>query len=162
MKRKLAFILSIVFIFCFATNFSVSAAQQADSAETDIVYFEDGSYLVTTLETDSGISLFSSTQTGIKTATYYNSDNVAACALRVTATFSYDGTTVSCTSVQDVSYTYVSGWKVENVTTSKSAASTTKASATAKGNAVQRVLGVAVVSKPISVTVYCDKNGNIS
>lgn len=167
MKKLFSLILAIALVFCVFSNIPVSAASVADCPEnlsdSYIQYLDDGSYFVVTLETDSSnISALATTKTGTKTTTYYSPSNEALCALRIVANFSYNGNTVSCTGTSYNTYSYNSLWTVENVTTSHSGLSTNRASATANGNAVQRILGIKIKTAPCSVTVYCDKNGNIS
>ena len=166
MNKKFTLLLSLVFVFCFLTNISVSAAPFTDysvnSSNSYIEYLDDGSYFVITLESNDGTATLSTNKVGTKTTTYYSSSNVALCALTISATFSYDGSTVSCVGTQYKTYSYDDEWSVENIVTSRNNSSTTKASATASGNFVMRSLGIKVKSIPTSTTIYCDKNGTLS
>lgn len=167
MRKKLSITLVFTLILClFQTTpaFASTLKSNENTNSSTIEYFEDGSYIVTELEQNinNGISPLSTSKTGTKTITYYSSSNEALCALKLTATFSYSGSTVSCTSTNCTKYSYDSAWSVEDVTTSHSNTSTTKASATANGTAVKRFLGIKIQSAALSTTIYCDKNGNLS
>lgn len=165
---KKIFILTLaLMMFATPANLATSAAKENNtiscSDNTYIEYLEDGSYLVTTLDPiDEGISAFATTVTRSKTFTHYSSSNEALCALRVTGTFSYNGSTATCTNVTYAKIVSDDAWSVENVTTSHSTTSATKVSATAKGDFIYRVLGIKIKTVPASVTIDCDKNGNIS
>ena len=166
MKKNFLIILALSLILCLLPTNFVSAASANDdtvSSSTYIEYLDDGSYWVTEIEQDnSEISLLSSDKVGAKTTTYYSSSDEALCALKITATFSYDGSTVSCVGTKITKYIYDDSWSIQDVTTSHSSSSTSKASATASGKFVNKFLGITVKSISASVTVYCDKNGNIS
>ena len=167
MKKKISLILVISFIFGLLSVNLVSASSanyNVNSSDAYIKYLDDGSYLVIEFEQndDNGISLLSTNIGGSKTITHYNSSNEALCALKLTATFSYDGTEVSCVGTKCTKYSYDSSWSVENVTTSHSSTSTTKASATGNADFIKRILGIKAKTVPVSTTIYCDKNGNLS
>jgi hypothetical protein len=166
MKKKISLILAISIIFSLlsvSSAFASSANYNTNASDSYIEYLDDGSYFVTEIEqNNSGISLLSSEKVGSKTTTYYSSSGKALCALKITGTFSYDGSTVSCVGTKSTKYVYDDSWSVENVTTSHGNSSSTKAYATAGGKFVNKLLGITVKSISASVTVYCDKNGNLS
>lgn len=166
MKKKIALTLIFSLFLCVFQTASVSASSinpDNNIISTSVEYFEDGSYNVIELyENNNGISLFSSVKAATRTVTRYSSSGEALCALKLVATFSYDGSTVSCTSTDCTKYSYNNSWSVENITTSHSSTSTSKASATANCNFVNKLLGITVKSISASVTINCDVNGNLS
>lgn len=94
----------------------------------------------------------SSTKSGYKTATYYSGSGNAVWAVRVDGNFYYNGTSSSASSASATVYTYNS--KAQFV--SKNAY---VSGSSAIGNATMKY-GTANTYK--SVTLTCDKNGNLS
>lgn len=163
MKRILLIIITFATLITQSTF--TARAQSAEAPVTTTVQLDDGSYLVTTLieEPSQQISQTrsSTTLTLRKTITYYNSKNVAQCALTLEAKFLVNqGSSVSCTSTTYQSASYDNNWSVEDVTTSANNSSTAQASGTASGKFIKRVLGIKINTVNTSVTITCDKNGN--
>lgn len=169
MKKKLlltTIILSLI-LFLLPTQFVSAASIDSNINSSKIIaieYLDDGSYLVTELyENDNDdIALLSTVKAANKVVTRYSSSGEALCALKLTATFSYDGSTVSCVGTTHTEYSYDDAWSVEDVTTSHSSSSTSKASATGNCNFVKRFLGITTNRISASTTIYCDVNGNLS
>lgn len=163
MKKALSLLLVITMLLGLGCM-SVSAeniSSEVIELEEGIYYFEDGSYIVTEQVAADIQPLSVGTKTYSKVSTYYNSDDVAQCALKVTGTFEVNyGASVKCTNVSATSYVYVDGWTVQKVTKSSSAGSGATASATASGEFVKKLLFITTSRIPVSVTVTCDKNGN--
>ncbi len=165
MKRLLIFLLAAVI---FALNVFPQAIAYSDVTEvTESVYaLDDGGYLVITLEDISpafGLRAARATKKHQKTVKYVDSSGNEKCALTVVATFSVtSGSSVTCTNVTYETASYDSNWSVENVSVSRNNSSTVKASGTATGEFVRRVLGIKNKTVDTSVTVYCDYNGNAS
>lgn len=147
-------VLSILFAALFLLMLIPSAPAKAETT-TDVVYFEDGSYVVTVLQEYSTRS--SNQKTASKSSTLYDPNGGAVATLTVHGTFRYDGTTVTCTAS---SYTY----QIHNSSWSFSSGSASKSgnTATAKGTFARKVLGITVDSKTLTVSLSCDKNGNLS
>lgn len=163
MKKVLSSLLVLAIILGFGC-ITISAETTHDKVielQEGIFYFEDGSYIVTERLSSDIQPLSVGTKTYSNISTYYDSDDVAQCALKVTGTFEVDyGVSVRCTNVSATSYVYVDGWTVEKVTKSSSAGSGATASATASGEFVKKVLFITTSRIPVSVSVTCDKNGN--
>lgn len=167
MKKRITLIIALLLTLCLLPinrTYASSVNYNVNKSNSYIEYLDDGSYFITEFDQSNGneISVLSTNKSGTKTITYYSSSNEALCALKLTATFSYDGSIVSCVGAKYTTYSYDSAWSVEDVTTSHSNTSTTKASATANGTAVKRFLGIKIQSAALSTTIYCDKNGNLS
>lgn len=179
MKKKLTTILSLILIICLfpasivsaSPIVSVSPVEKSDNIiSSSIEYLEDGSYIVTEIYEDNNnnnnVSLLATSTTKYKTVTGTVTRHAASgeslCALKLTATFSYDGIIVSCTNKSYTKYVYDSSWSVENVTLSQGSTSTTTCFAKVSSNFVKRTLGIMVKSIANSIIFTCDKNGNIS
>ncbi len=159
-KYKVKFIktFSVIFlslILCAFAPFN-ALAQNIDTTDTDIQYFDDGSYLIT--ESENSINLFSSgTKRHTKTATYYNGNDERQWSATLTAVFSYTGSSVTCTSAS-TSYTiYDSAWKMKEATASKSGG-------TATGEFIAKKYWLGIITKtiPMKIITICDNNGNIT
>ena len=164
-KTTLAIVSMFVVISCLFQTLSVSASSEAGNSSnneqiiaTVTDYYDDGSYTVTVT---SAVYLRSGV-VGSKTSTHYDSSHNKLYALKVYGTFIYNGSTVTVDSKSYETFIYDNDWTVENVTTSQSGSGTTNASVTASGKGKKHFLGITIQTSNISVTVYCDKNGNPS
>lgn len=173
-KKISAALMAILFLTCMIQHQMVFAGSTEKNnipkeriISSSTQYYDDGSYTVIELSIidNSDDSLFTRDThsiTGSRTATHYDSSQNKLYALKVYGTFLYNYSTVSCSGRSYQTYIYDNAWTVENVTTSAAGSGTTKASATASGTAKKHLLGITVQTASISVTVYCDKNGNLS
>lgn len=133
---------------------TVAFANEKIATDSYIEYFDDGSYTVTEIKTNDISTLSTSTKTYTKQATYYSSNDEKLWAVYLTGTFTYTGSSATCTK-STVSYTiYDSNWKVSKATASKSGR-------TATGDfAVKRyVLGVPVKTINKTLTLTCSNTG---
>lgn len=115
--------------------------------------FEDlgnGCYFIETIYVPA-IQSYSNTKTGTKTAQYIASGTTIY-TISVTGTFTYDGSTSNATSASGSIVTYVDG-----VTINSRRAYTSGSSAIATGSVTYNG---ATLQK--TVTLTCDKNGNLS
>ena len=127
----------------------------AACAETETICFEDGSYA--TIHISFTNSRASGSITGKKTFNYYNSNNVRQWKAVLTGSFTYTGSSATCTSSSMDVTIYDSAWYIVSKSSGKSGS-------TARGNATvgEKLLGVTVSSVPVSLTLSCDANGNLS
>lgn len=119
-----------------------------------VEYFEDGSYIVTELKT-SGISTFAaSTKNYSKSASYYNSDNEKEWTVTLSGTFSYTGSSATCTKATKSYKIYDDHWKVTSSSASKSGNKAT-------GNfTVKRYLaGIPIRTVNKTLTITCSNSG---
>lgn len=152
-KKVSVFILTL--IFCISVPFS-AMAQSTQTVDTEIEYYEDGSYLVTQIE--SGISLFASgSKTVTKYSTYYSKKDEVQWTVYLKASFTYTGSSATCTSASATYKIYNDGWKVTEATASRSGR-------TATGNYVAKKywLGIITNTIPVKIIATCDNNGNVS
>lgn len=148
MKKFFAFALAVL---CVCTALPATSV----CAEESIERLEDGSYIVTTISYQG--SRASNTRTGSKERTYYANDNTKLFSLTVKGTFKYDGTSASCTSSTYSYNIYDSSWSLKSATATKSGAT-----ATAEGTFAKKVLGITTMTKSLTPTLTCDKDGNLS
>lgn len=125
------------------------------AAEIETIHFEDGSYATIEI-TNSGVRA-SGSKSGSKNYTYYNGDSVKQWQATLTGSFTYTGSSATCTS-SDINVTiYNSNCYVVSQNAGKSGDA-------AKGSATVglKVLGVTVEKNSASLTLTCDANGNLS
>ncbi len=153
MKRILCTALSLLMLICLIPYPALAA--EMTTADENTVYFDDGSYMVTVIEEVR--TRASNTVTQTKSRTYYNSDDVAEWKITLTGTFTYNGTTSSCTSASCNVDVYASNWYTVSKSASKSG---NTASCTVTMG--KTFLGI-TISKPVhTLTLTCDKDGNFS
>lgn len=157
-KKKYFIFLSIAyFIFVLSISTSVNASEQL---LTEVEHLENGDYIEILLEYDStpAITLSSSSKTisGSKTVRY-KSGNTTLWTLKVKGSFSYNGSSSKCTSSSVSTTSPGKTWYI-----SKSSASKSKNSATAKTTAQRKVSGIVLQTVTRSVTLTCSKSGKLS
>lgn len=161
MKKTFSLILSLLLIL---SAFTITAYAQ-DSAETgrviseEVEYFEDGSCMVITLveETEGILARAASTKNYTKNALYKDSDGNTLWAAKLTAKFSYTGSSATCTSSTAAYSISKSTWKCTKNTASKSGR-------TATGNfTFKHYLGIVPI-KTVNktITISCSNSGVIS
>ena len=157
MKRIISFVLVVVLL---AFSFSVSTF--AKDAQESITYYTDGSYTVITMQNADFafakvLQALRSVKTKTITAKHYDSSDNLEWTASLTGTFSYNGTTASCTSVSKSTTIYASAWKCTSSSCSKSGA-------TATGNFTFKryTVGLPVQTINQNLTMTCDPNGNIT
>lgn len=154
MKKTFIFILTLLMLF--SCTFAASATEQVDSnVITEIEYFEDGSYTVTTLEIFEA-SRATNTKTGSKTKTHYDSSGSVNFSVTLTASFSYTGSSATCTSATASKSISNSAW---TVTTSTSRSGRT---GTVSYTGTQKALGVTIRTVTDSITISCSNTGVLS
>lgn len=154
MKRIISiFLTAIVFCTCSFNSFAWSK-----QTNTSIEYFEDGSYIITTIQENANHTTFStSTKTGSKRSDYYNEDSEIMWSTTLTATFSYSGTSATCTA-SNITYTVnASNWRIISAVATKSG-NMAIGDVTAK----KYFLGVPIETVERTVTLTCSPTGVLS
>lgn len=150
MKRLFAVLVTCALLLCL-----LPITAYASETSTEITYFEDGSYIVTSIEHRTSRML---TKVSSKTSTYYSADDVPQFKVTITGEFLYDGTTVTCTYASGNTTIYEpSGWS--KVTERTRLSGNTATHTTTFNNLL---FGIVVDTFDFSVTITCDENGNIS
>lgn len=160
MKKIISLVLSTILLFSVinTTAFAISPSSETEVTE-NIIQYEDGYYAVIEYDEVKAVSTMSTVEYVTHTATYSLRDSSSTLILTFTLTAKFKvnkGISVTCTSATYSSNVYVSGWSIVSPSASYSGATAT-ATATAK----KKVLGITTKSVPISVSLTCDKNGNI-
>lgn len=164
-KRKLTG-LFVCFVLIMTSSITVFAeVPQPD----EIIYLDDGSYIeITITEESPKLQLFTSaqtkisskstkTKTAVKTAQAKNSSGTNIWYVKVTGTFTYNGSSSSCTKSVATAASQHSSWSIKSKTPSKSG-NTAKATATA----VKKLDGTVTQSMTRTVSLTCSKTGNLS
>ena len=165
MKKLLSILLLTVILF---GTFSFSTiAQSQENVETngkivstDVLHFNDGSYItITVLDTTLNSSLRSTyTKSGTKTYTMVNSSGDVLWKFTVKGTFSVNsGVSATCTSTSYSTSSLASGWSLKS---GSSYASGNKA--IGDGTFEHKVLFIVTDTKSCHVVLTCDSNGNLS
>lgn len=149
MKRIFSFVLVMTFVLTFLPVVGNAAEQQ------ETIYFDDGSYM--TIEVAYSPARATWSVTGNKQYTYYDSSSVAQWKAVLTGTFTYTGTSSTCTASSVNVTIYDSSWYVISKSASKSGNK-----ATAAVTMGDKADGVTIMKVPVNLTLACDINGNLS
>lgn len=151
MKRILSIILMIMMLIPILT-FAVSA----EGYDGNVIYLEDGGYIVVTVEMEP-IWRSSGTKSGRTTYNYYDSNGVRGWTAVLNGTFTYTGSSATCTASSCNVTIYDSAWYIVSKSAGKSGNT-----ATANMTMGKKLLGVTVTKVPANLTLTCDANGNLS
>lgn len=124
--KRISIFLSAVLIAALSLSLWTAPAAQAVSLpdeeisaglpSSEITVFEDGSYMETTLIVSQASTLSTSTVSGSKKTTYYNSSGTAMFDFTVTGTFRYTGSSATATAASYSYNIYNSGWSLKTAT----------------------------------------------
>lgn len=145
--KKITKLLVIIFVFCFLAP---TYAQATEQSTQEKIIFSDGSYIISEITVNG--SRANNTKSGDKEYTYYNANDVRQWKATVIGTFTYDGTTSTCTAVSTSFTRYTTTWTLDSVSKSKSGA-------TAIGDFY---LSCSLWETSVRVKLTCDKDGNLS
>lgn len=154
MKKYISLFLAT--LLCFSLFISPVSALNSATATTETTTtrytLPDGGYIIEEVTTNASITRDTNSTSGTKTSTRYTAIGHPLYAVKVTGGFKYTGSTSWSTSASATVYTYDAD--VSYVSKSSSYASNY---ATATGS-------ITYLGDPESrtVTLYCDKNGNLS
>ena len=160
-------VLCLVLLLCLSLSIFPGASASADIGESpvEVIRHADGSYTLVTIEAASEacsaktaeIDNVTATKSGSKTYTHYNSSGVQLWSATLTASFSYNGITASCTSANCSVSISNNAWVVISKSCTKSGNT-----ATANVTMGRQAAGVTIQIIPITITLSCDANGNLS
>lgn len=161
MKKIISTLLVVILIcsfFVFPAN-AIEIESEYAGTITDIEYLDNGDYIIEYL--DDGVIIIpgdatTTTVTKTKTKNYYNSAGNVMWQIKVQGTFTYNGSTSTCTSAAHQATAYGSTWTIASASHSKSG---NKATATA--TAVHHT-GTGNYSYTRSVTLKCSATGVFS
>lgn len=166
MKKLLSLLLVLICsiypcisVFASTINGSVAYKDVITTYEDVTSTYEDGYFVIeiTTDNINSTKPIFKATsatksKTGTKKISYYTSSNKLLWTVNLTGTFSYNGSSATCTKTSCSITNLNSGWSVKSKTATKS-----KNKAIAKVTMHQN--GGYDVTKELTLT--CDKNGKL-
>lgn len=152
MKKIIAVLLAVVMMLGVCP---ISAlASENVTTETDVEYFEDGSYMVTEMTTSTISTFAAKTVSKTKSAHYYDSNDNKEWTVSLSATFSYTGSSATCTGATTSHTIYNDAWKVTSAVPSKSGNK-----ATGTFTVKKYVLGIPVKTVNKTLTITCSNTG---
>ncbi len=149
--------LSVLFL-CLLMLFScplTALASENETTEVDVEYFDDGSYLVTETTFDNTLTR-ASTKSATRRLTYFNANDVSEWYFELSATFSYTGSSVTCTRADVATKIYNDQWKVKDTSSSKSGGK-----ATGTIEIKYTVMGVTIKTVTKTLILTCSRDGTI-
>ena len=154
MKWKKALPLILIVFILAAVPVPSAAAKEAPTAgiTTEVEILPNGDRIETVLVTYEQPDGAKSTRSGQKTKSYKNSSGAVLWSVTVYGTFSYNGSSATCTSATRSTTCPGSGWSIVSSSASKSG-NTATAIATARYNNIDYTR---------SVTLKCSTNGTLS
>jgi len=152
MKRFL--MLTVIVAFIFAV-FPLNVFATSVSACNEIIYFEDGSYITVELQVIE--TRAAATKSASKTYTCRDGDGVEEWRAVLSGTFTYNGTSATCTASSCNVTITDTDWYVVSKTATKSGAS-----ALAELTMGMKFIGITVNKKTVNMSLTCDKDGNLT
>ena len=154
MKKRFFILVLASFLLLASTIGSVCAAESLTDRET-VVHYEDGSYL--TISVYEFPARSSNTKSGYKRLIYTDANGTEMWRCVLNATFTYDGTTSKATLASAQFTSSDSNWYEDTLYTYRSGN-------TAYGQLTvgKKLLGVTVGTYNYTLTLTCDKDGNLS
>ena len=152
MKRFLCCVMAMVLVAAMFPVFSRAAAY-GEEVLTEV--FADGSYVTESICTMQARA--SGTTSGSKVKSYYDSNGVLCWQFVLNGSFSYTGTSATCTASSCNVTSYGYGWYTisKNASKSGNVASATVTMGESAGGALANQVSA-------SLTLRCDINGNLS
>lgn len=150
MRRLFSLFLSVVLLLSMAGTVFAS-----ENSTSEIIYLENGSYLV--IETVQSMSRSANTTSGFTRITHISESGETRWRAILTGTFTYDGTTATCTESSVTTYVYADNWYEISKTAGKSGNT-----ATGSVTMGRTVLGITVAQETYNMTLTCSPNGTLS
>ena len=152
--KRFFMLLTTVLLMVLMLPISAFAAMETQGTE-NIIYLDNGGYI--TVELSVTEYRASGTKSASKTYTYRGSDGVEEWRAVLRGTFSYTGSSATCTAAScDVTITDTD-WYIVSKTATRSGAS-----ALGELTMGRKFLGITVDREPVSMRITCDINGNLS
>ncbi len=150
MKKLISVILVAMLVFS-----CLPIAGAAETVATEKIEFDDGSYLI--VETIRSGTRVSRGISGSRPYTYYSASGVAQWQVTLYGTFTYTGSSATCTASSISTTIYENSWSTGSKSASKSGSKAT-GSATMK----QSSNGSTVRTVPVSLSLSCSASGTLS
>ena len=151
--RRFVSVMVALLLLIPSTIFNTLAAENA--SKTDVIYLENGCYISVEI---TGIDLREAgRKIGHKDYIYYNSDGEEQWRATLTGSFTYTGTSATCTSSSCSVAISDSNWSIVSKTADRSGNS-----ALATVVMEKKFAGVKIYNREVSIMLTCDENGNLS
>lgn len=150
MKR--IFLTILLISCCIISAIPTYASEECSFSESRITN-DDGSYYIITIEENSTRSQ----KSGKKSFSCYDSSNVLQWTAQLQGTFSYNGSTSSCTGASHSITISDTSWYIYSQNSYKPGSS-----AVADITMKEKFLGIVISTKTIQLKLTCDANGNLS
>ena len=150
MKR----LLTLLIVICLALTIP-QAAFASPTVDEEVIYLDDGRYIVITIETAA--TRASNTRTGSKSYDCYNSNNELEWKVVLSGTFTYNGTSATCTASSCNVIIYDSDWYEISKSATKSGST-----ASATFTVGRKFLGITIEKETHTISLSCNKNGVLS
>lgn len=159
-KRTVSLLLTIISLFCIFNIAPLTVDAAESSSTVTIEMLENGYYYETIIDESIATPIFRATTqtiTRTKTTNLKNSSGTTLWSVSIKATFSFDGTTATCTSCTPSAKSYNSAWTIQSIKSSKSGNSAT-------ATVVARYTGPFGITEDYTkkVTITCNANGEVS
>ena len=141
-----------VLLLATSVVFSTKASESVDH----VTFFEDGSYIVTTITEIP--SRAAGTKTGSKTGCVYTKDGELEYSFTITGTFYYNGSTSQCTYTDGTT----SIVKINQFTVKSESSTQNGTTANYTVTIGRKTLGIVTSKETRSISLTCDKDGNLS
>lgn len=163
LKKFFAILISlVVFAGVFACPVYAKDSQAAATApkadvSQSVEYFEDGSYMVTTIIQSEISLLAANSKTSTKSVDFFASNNEKKWTASLHATFTYTGSSCTANSSYTTYKIYDDAWKLKSSDCSVSGNKAT-------GNFTFRhsFLGIPMTTKSTTITISCSATGVVS
>ena len=139
-------LLSILPLSVFAIN---------ESPDADVIFLEDGNYIVVTTETSP--ARVANTVSGTKNYTCYNADNDVLWVAKLSATFAYSGGWYTCTTANCTVTINNSNWYVISNNTIRSSNNAVTSLTMGRKKA-----GITIEKPEYTIKLSCDINGRLT
>lgn len=151
MKKLITFLTTLTLLFNLSIVSNAAAAVNADTSSKSVEVVDLGNGMTIEYEITELPSIArASTKTAAKTATC-KLDGVKIATVKLTATFSYTGSSATCTSAS-ATYTTYDGWNATNKSTTRSGNTATTSAYVYKG----------IKHTTLTTTMKCSATGVIS
>ena len=161
---------TLILLILFSVMISVALPISASTSNTnigpenkDIIFFDDGSYLITEIKFDIDNNNYTTASTtynkrGTKTANYYSNDDELLWVYTLTGEFTVtNGISATCTNATHSKTIYSSKWSFSDESTYAA-----RNVAHGKGVFKKKVLLITMETVDVDLSITCDVYGNLS
>ncbi len=146
------FLLSLIlFSMCSFNTFATD-----ENSDTSIINLNNGAYLVVEIS-EININRATNTKSGTKSITYKNDNNESMWKATITGTFTYTGSSATCTKASINYNVYADNWKMKEAISSKSGNK-----AIGDVTAKRYLLGIPVETVNQTFYLTCSATGTLS